>query len=434
MSRAKKQKKRQWLAARDDMSIPIPPVCLDRLKHRCFQDQLDLLRELKESYPGFTLLGGGTDWLAHVDQGASILAVCHTDTVQKPTHFARVQDTNFDWVFCETFDDRLGVYTILDQLPSMGIKMDLLFTTNEERGKSTADLLKETVRPYNWIVEFDRRGDDVVFYEYDSPALHAAIKEVGFLKGAGSFTDICSLEHLKVSAFNVGMGHQDEHGSMARLHLPTYIQQLRLFHKFWQKNKDTAFPHVPPQRVRYDRQSAHWLDGWNDAWAYGASDIPSVRGAWSYPDTAKPIVSPGAWVTAQVTAEVRCALCLKTAKELGVQIFRLKGGTPMCLSCYQQYCAKESPSLRVDRLQQEDDPIPGVLSCPRCQDEWEDDPDNTCWLSETEFQCSNCGTVIDAVDGTVLELGDWDETGDDGGKALALSVSQMEKLENSTPV
>jgi hypothetical protein len=124
------------------------------------------------------------------DNGASVLGVAHLDTVlnAKPMREGK-------YVIAPQLDDRLGVWILLDLLPSLGVNLDILLTTGEESGNTTAYYF-DSIRPYNWIVEFDRAGSDVVMYQYDCDEYADLLGSYGFRVGFGSFSDICAMDHL----------------------------------------------------------------------------------------------------------------------------------------------------------------------------------------------------------------------------------------------
>ncbi|MCP6726064.1 hypothetical protein NL526_28810, partial [Klebsiella pneumoniae] len=68
-------------------------------------------------------------------------------------------------------DDRLGLYYIMEILPSLGINVDVLLTTDEEIGQSSASEFKKAEgKQYNWMFMFDRHGyGNVVMYQYETP-------------------------------------------------------------------------------------------------------------------------------------------------------------------------------------------------------------------------------------------------------------------------
>jgi acetylornithine deacetylase/succinyl-diaminopimelate desuccinylase-like protein len=82
---------------------------------------------------------GPENWYAFRDNGASVLAVAHLDTVvrhqQRLCNF--VETAGGEIVYSGALDDRLGAYVILDMLPKLGINVDVLLTVGEESGQST---------------------------------------------------------------------------------------------------------------------------------------------------------------------------------------------------------------------------------------------------------------------------------------------------------
>lgn len=177
---------------------------------------------------------------AYKNNGAKVLAVAHLDTVQQGHKTATVQLAGETLIFNPRLDDRLGAYTILRLLPKLGIEVDILLTENEEKGASTAQAF-DTKKQYNWIVEFDRAGDDAVIYDYT----WGDIIKGYFKKGLGSFSDITCLEHLGCQAVNIGVGYQDCHSPRAYFVLEQYVAQIRRFIKFHGDHKDTHHGYDP---------------------------------------------------------------------------------------------------------------------------------------------------------------------------------------------
>jgi hypothetical protein len=179
-------------------------------------------------------------------KGNRILAVAHCDTVHCNAHHFHYSD---DLAYSTKLDDRMGVWIILDLLPILGIGADILLTDGEETCQSTARYFT-TEKKYNWIVQFDRRGEDAVTYDYK--VMEKPLKEF-FQVGWGSYTDIRELEGLGVGAFNVACGYHNEHslGSYARLW--ETLAQLNRFNDFWEKHKDTRFIHKKPNWKRWSR-------------------------------------------------------------------------------------------------------------------------------------------------------------------------------------
>ena len=204
---------------------------LDQLKLYCTAS----IDELFESIDG-EIVGKPGDQYAYRDNNSNILGIAHCDTVQRQNHFCYSNGL----VFNPKLDDRLGVYTLVDLLPSLGIRLDILLTENEEIAQSTAQSF-ETDKRYNWIVEFDRRGCDVVSYCYD---FDSVLKKY-FKIGRGTFSDICYLEHLSCKGFNLGIGYHSEHAINAYMSIKQYTTNIQRFIAFYTDNKDTFFDHVP---------------------------------------------------------------------------------------------------------------------------------------------------------------------------------------------
>ena len=214
---------------------------------RCTQTQAELFACMdwsKTNEEGYTH--------GHKDNGASVLAVAHTDYVvyDKP----RVTGQR---VHAGQLDDRLGCAIIMDLLPRLGIPVDVLLTDAEEIGQSTAaDFSPE--KTYNWIVEFDRRGTSVVSYEYQDDTLDSLLESVGFATDWGSFSDICRLDHLGVKGFNVGVDYHGEHTSNCYADLLNTWEHVCKFVKFYRKFSDIKLNHSgSTTRSRYGRYGGY---------------------------------------------------------------------------------------------------------------------------------------------------------------------------------
>src|SRR3990172_2848568 len=114
------------------------------------------------------------------DNGADILAVAHLDSVFPYMHFdtSRLRPDTLIWA--SNLDDRLGAYVILDYLPKAGVKCDILLTTNEEKGRSTARYFPGKNKTYKWMFMFDRIGTGATVYNYHGEQWEAALIDVGF--------------------------------------------------------------------------------------------------------------------------------------------------------------------------------------------------------------------------------------------------------------
>lgn len=179
----------------------------------------------------------------HQDNGADVLGVAHLDSVQGQRwcrfyHSQRLGPI----VASPTLDDRLGAYVIGHLLPAAGIKVDWLFTVGEESCDSTAKDF-ECDKEYNWTFSFDRRGTDVVMYDYETPENRERIEELGAQVGIGSYSDICELEHLGVAGFNFGVGYHDYHDTNAYAPLAETFLNVGRFMSFYQRHATERIEH-----------------------------------------------------------------------------------------------------------------------------------------------------------------------------------------------
>jgi len=152
-------------------------------------------------------------------------------------------------VYSPVLDDRLGVYIITDVLPKLGLKYDILLTDDEEIGQSTAQFFS-TEKKYNWMFQFDRKGNDAVVYDYDTIDWKDAVK-THFKLGIGSFSDICELEHLGCCGINIGTCYDDYHSKLAYANLTQLEVQIKAFAKFYHQFKDVHFAYTPSPRYGY---------------------------------------------------------------------------------------------------------------------------------------------------------------------------------------
>lgn len=235
-------------------------VDLHRLKLRC---QASIKRTMIDL--GGEVVGKFGQQYAFKDNGSNILAVAHLDTLRQDNHFEVVRLSGDTLVFNSKLDDRLGVYTILDLLPRLGIVCDILLTENEELGASTAANFVAN-KQYNWIVEFDRSGTDVVTYEYDWDL----VREY-FDTGVGTFSDISKLQSLKCKALNVGIGYYNEHDKRSYFVVEEYIEQIAAFFRFWTDHADLHYPHEPVK-------CSYGYQGWQEI--YGPFDEEEKGPYW----------------------------------------------------------------------------------------------------------------------------------------------------------
>jgi hypothetical protein len=179
------------------------------------------------------------------DNGSSVLAVAHLDTVspsgERAAYFAETAAGPV--VHSRALDDRLGAYIILEMLPRLGITYDWLLTTGEESGASTAGQFVPA-KDYDWIIEFDRGGTDVVMYQYDDNDTRKAVTAAGARVGDGIFSDICYLEHLGVKGFNWGTGYRDYHSRRSHAYLEDTFAMVGRYLRFHEANAGLIMPHT----------------------------------------------------------------------------------------------------------------------------------------------------------------------------------------------
>lgn len=201
-------------------------------------------RDFAATFGMQTVPVGGGSFYHFRDNGASVLAVAHLDTVagpdQRAAHFTTSEAGPV--IFSRALDDRLGAYIILELLPALGITYDWLLTTDEETGQSTAEQFTAP-KDYDWIIEFDRGGTDVVMYQYDDEDTRLAVKAAGAHVGEGIFTDICYLDHLGVKGFNWGTGYRDYHSARSHAFLNDTFDMVGRYLRFHALHAGTAMPH-----------------------------------------------------------------------------------------------------------------------------------------------------------------------------------------------
>ena len=178
----------------------------------------------------------------YVDRGSSVLFVAHIDTVQEPKFFKADENR----IYASGLDDRLGCWLAWEL--SRELDADLLLTDYEETGQTT--IRQHEMKDYNWIVEFDRAGNDAVTYEQDSDEFKKALAEYWPI-GFGSYSDI---SEAKTSAccFNLGIGYELAHQKSSYVVIKTLQDQIKKFLLFYETWKDTTFVQDEKKFVQRD--------------------------------------------------------------------------------------------------------------------------------------------------------------------------------------
>lgn len=208
------------------------------------------------------------DFFLFKNNGARILFVAHLDTVHGDRTCNLMDTSDGPVVFSGALDDRLGAYVGLELLPSLGLEFDYLLTVGEESGQSTAAFFdpKDFGVQYNWIIEFDRGGTDVVLYQYESDQLVNMVEATGARVESGIFSDISVMEHCEVKALNWGVGYRDYHGPRSHAWLEDTFRMVSYFLKFHQWYADDLLEHEPrPTRGWWEMgYSGRYSSTWGD--------------------------------------------------------------------------------------------------------------------------------------------------------------------------
>lgn len=194
------------------------------------------------------------------DNGSDILAVAHLDTVQNDRTCQVIDTAAGPLAVSGALDDRLGAYVILELLPTLGVTCDILLTTDEECAQSTAREFAEDFqggKQYNWIIQFDRGGTDVVMYQYETPTYAELVEASGAVVGMGSYSDIAELDDLGCAAFNWGVGYQDYHSPKSHAWLSDTFRSVARFLRFHSAN---ASRHLVHEDYHQESMDDDWLN------------------------------------------------------------------------------------------------------------------------------------------------------------------------------
>ena len=190
-----------------------------------------------------------------IDNNADILLVCHLDTICSP----RVKEKD-GVLYGAGFDDRIGLYAA-EKLIEMGMNADILACDLEESANSTAQW--HDCKEYNWIVELDRAGDDVVTYDLSCLDLDDKISKYWKI-GIGAFSDICYLD-TDSACFNLGIGYKYAHSEKSECDMKILQKQLDKLMLFYHENKDISY------KQEYENQ-------WKTRHDYYSSDLCEICG------------------------------------------------------------------------------------------------------------------------------------------------------------
>jgi len=263
--------------ARTNGSTPAEVFDRAALKRVCETDAWDLAYYygMSDTTDLNAPVGAQTYWLK--DNGARVLAVAHLDTVCQDRTTTVADTAAGPIVMSGALDDRLGAYVIAEMLPRLGLTYDLLFTEGEEQGMSTAqyfDPANHHDRTYDWVIEFDRGGTDVVLYQYEDDDLINLVEDTRARVSQGVFSDISYMGHLGVKAMNWGVGYRDYHGPRGHAWLEDTFEMVGYYLDFHDTNVGTHLPHVKAPEPWYSRSRTQ-TGGYH---GHGFDSEPAVEG------------------------------------------------------------------------------------------------------------------------------------------------------------
>ena len=186
------------------------------------------------------------------DDATRVLAVVHTDVSGGDVGLRATYKNNV--VTARALDDRLGLYMLL-QLIEKGHTFDLLVTTDEELGQSTATDFLRDHPDYrcNWMFSIDRRAryapdfePSAVLYEYHDDTTVKMCEELGIVVEYGSFSDISSMSELGVKGFNFSATFFHEHTDQCYADLRNVATMIDKISQFLTAHQATRLLHTSP--------------------------------------------------------------------------------------------------------------------------------------------------------------------------------------------
>lgn len=169
-----------------------------------------------------------------------IALVAHLDTVFKipPELILYDREQNIMWGtnrFGEGtgFDDRAGVFAILQILKTTKLRPHIIFTTDEERGALGAiELITEYPKvPFDikYIIQLDRQGNnDAVYYDGINRDFIDYTTSFGFKEQRGSFSDISVIcPYWDRCGVNLSIGYMHEHTPTETLNVSSFYHTIQ---------------------------------------------------------------------------------------------------------------------------------------------------------------------------------------------------------------
>ena len=329
---------------------------------------------------------------AFKDNGASILAVAHCDTVWENVYPYKL-DLNELKVHTPELDDRLGVYLINHLLPTLGVRCDVLLTENEEFCDSTAKDFA-TDKKYNWIFEWDRRGSGVVMYQYETPELKEMMQKFDFKVEPGTYSDIADLYTLGVAGFNFATGYANEHTKNCFVDLRCLSKQVVKFMRFYSEYKDTLIESKAGTRYssRYTWRYSGREDDYDDYYnGYGSRGYYDKEGKWHYYGSTSATSASGRYSSYKPVSNKKVyAKCVNCGEKSRIKTSYNIRGKYLCPTC-EHSCKSCGHLYSISQI----DAISGF--CFRCKamlDAISQKPENyrVCITCKTKFGCTEVWT------------------------------------------
>lgn len=295
--------------------------------------------ESAKKHPGATVFDTKHGPLIYYNRGSDVLSVAHLDNTPAADgndHFATftVNSAKDTFVYTARLDDRLGAYIVMYLLPKLGVNCDILLTTSEEVHNSTAQYFEPPEgKVYNWMFQFDRRGDDAVTYQYGCEEFLRELRNGGYKIGQGSYSCTKELGHLGIAGINIGCGYHDEHTPFAFASMKEMTPQVEKLVDFYNLHKGRRFlwskPTYTPPAAQKGQTSYHNDDG---EWDYNYGRWPGGK-----PSPSKASLAAGEKTGRQAVTQITkplheyCVCC----EVIYAPITECMRETHLCQRCFQ---------------------------------------------------------------------------------------------------
>lgn len=182
-------------------------------KMKDFQLHDYLYNELAKAYGKGKIVRKKGEYLVAV--GSKIGLVAHLDVFGDKPPQEIVYNKNYMTAINSILgaDDRTGVFIILKML-QIGFRPTIIFTHDEEKGTIGATKFTKDFEDIgvNYLIQLDRRGSGVVFYDNDNQEFLNYVLSFRDKEEYGSYSDISVLcPNCGVSGCNLGVGYYNEH-------------------------------------------------------------------------------------------------------------------------------------------------------------------------------------------------------------------------------